>query len=405
MFETLLVFDSMSDAKETQTSNGRLIDPVDQYQNFFQSNSLGVAAREEGYKYSHLLPTFPTVDWGVAPYYDNISDAGLRVPKETGWRNGSLSKRPGIKFVELTPVIGTEIHGLDLRTLTSEEKDEIALLAAERGVIAFRGQPKEFSLQDQTELVKHFGPLHIHGSSGTPEDPSLAHVHVVYKDAGKRAPPGGFSKVELWHTDVSYEVQTPGITSFQVITNPPSGGDTLFASAYSLYDALSPGMRTFVEGLSAMHSGLAQGNKEQLRHQRRPGIETIHPVVRVHPVTGWKSLYVDPASTRYIVGLPKGESEMLLNYLWGLTAMAVDCHVRVKYDEDTVVLWDNRTVVHAATFDFWPYRRHAVRVMSIAERPASVEDAKKQWGIEAKSREDDIVESQGWKDLVAKLQA
>ncbi|KAJ6498329.1 alpha-ketoglutarate-dependent sulfonate dioxygenase [Mycena vulgaris] len=381
---------------------GPIVDPVDQYQNFFQSTGQGESAREEGYKFSHLLPTFPLVSWGPAPFYDNIVDKGLSVSKETGWQNGALASRKGVTIIELTPAIGTEIHGVDLRTLTAQEKNEIALLSAERGVVVFRDQA-DFTLQDQTDFVAYFGPLHRHGSSGMPEKVELGHVHVVYKDSGKRAPPGGFSKIELWHTDVSYEVQTPGLTSFKMLTNPPSGGDTLFASAYALYDALSPGFRAFLETLTAVHSGLAQGNKEQLRHQRRPPIETEHPVVRVHPVTGWKSLYVDPASTRYIVGIPKGESEMLLNYLWTLSATAVDAQVRVRYEENTVVLWDNRSVIHAATFDFWPYRRHAIRVMSIAEKPASVLEAEKLWGIKAKSREDDIVESKGWKELVANL--
>jgi sulfonate dioxygenase len=110
-------------------------------------------------------------------------------------------------------------------------------------------------------------------------------------------------------------------------------------SSYAAYDNLSPALRTYVESLTALHSGLAQGGKDHLRHQRRPPvriveyfwesgrtntmffqIETVHPVVRVHPVTGWKSIFVDPASTRYIVGVPKAESDMILKYLFELVA-------------------------------------------------------------------------------------
>ncbi|KJA19373.1 hypothetical protein HYPSUDRAFT_56657 [Hypholoma sublateritium FD-334 SS-4] len=186
---------------------------------------------------------------------------------------GRLAQRAGVKIIEITPAIGTVIIGLNL-----------------------------------------------HASSGVPAQGDLPHVHVVYKDSSKKAPPSAFSKLELWHADVSYERQPPGLTTFKVLTNPPSGGDTLFASAYVAYDNLSPALRNYVESLSALHSGLAQGGKDHLRHQRRPPIETVHPVVRVHPVTGWKCIFVDPASTRYIVGVPKAESDMILKYLFELVA-------------------------------------------------------------------------------------
>lgn len=139
---------------------------------------------------------------------------------------------------------------------------------------------------------------------------------VVYNDASRRPDPTAFSKIELWHTDVSYELQPPSTTSLKGITIPEVGGDTIWSSgcaidttrmccntyspiycpSYALYSSLSPGFQKYLEGLSALHSATAQaqGARAAGTHVRRHEVETIHPVVRVHPATGWKSIYVNP---------------------------------------------------------------------------------------------------------------
>ncbi len=137
---------------------------------------------------------------------------------------------------------------------------------------------------------------------------------VVYTDGSRRPDPTAFSKLDLWHSDVSYEVQPPSTTSLKVIYGPPYGGDTLWTSgsvsynmvssvilitlsrSYSLYSSFSPSFQKYLESLSAVHSAVAQadGARAAGRPVRREAVETVHPIVRVHPVTGWKAIYVNP---------------------------------------------------------------------------------------------------------------
>jgi sulfonate dioxygenase len=118
----------------------------------------------------------------------------------------------------------------------------------------------------------------------------------VYTDSSRRPDPSTFSKLELWHSDVSYELQPPSTTSLKLLTGPEAGGDTLWSSSYALYSSLSPGLQIYLEGLRAVHSAVAQadGSRAAGLPVRREPIETVHPVVRVHPATGWKSVYVNP---------------------------------------------------------------------------------------------------------------
>lgn len=117
---------------------------------------------------------------------------------------------------------------------------------------------------------------------------------MVYSDSSHQPDSTSFSK--RWHTDVSYELQPPSTTSLKMLTCPEAGGDTLWSSGYSLYSSLSPGFQTYLEGLSAVHSAFEHANSARAvgLHIRREPIETTHPVVRVHPTTGWKSIYVNP---------------------------------------------------------------------------------------------------------------
>ena len=121
---------------------------------------------------------------------------------------------------------------------------------------------------------------------------------MVYNDSSSRPDTAAFAPLELWHTDVSYELQPPSTTSLKLLTGPETGGDTLWSSGYALYSSLSPNFQTYLEGLSALHSAVAQadGARAAGLTVRREPVETVHPVVRVHPATGWKSVYVNPGA-------------------------------------------------------------------------------------------------------------
>jgi len=186
----------------------------------------------------------------------------------------------------------------------------------------------------------------------------------VYSTSSPRTDP--FPSLDLWHSDVSYELQPPSTTSLKLLTGPEAGGDTLWSSGYALYSSLSPGMQIYLEGLSALHSAVAQadGARASRIPIRREPIETVHPVIRVHPATGWKSVYVNPGGsstpliipqiffffysslgigfTRRIVGVSKVESDAILAFLFAQISQNPDFQVRFKWEPNDIAIWDNR---------------------------------------------------------------
>ncbi|KAI0067302.1 alpha-ketoglutarate-dependent sulfonate dioxygenase [Artomyces pyxidatus] len=379
----------MAPVATQETSREQVFNP-------FYSPSIADDGNDQ-YKYSNYKPTFPDITWEPLGEVE-VTDRGLHADPE---KQSLLSAAS--KTITLTPAIGTEIHGIDLRQLTDRQKDELALLIAERGVVFFRDQ--EISIHEQLALTRYWGPLHKHATTPVPKEPGLEEVHVVYNDGSRRPDTTSFSKLELWHSDVSYELQPPGPTSLKVITGPETGGDTLWSSGYALYSSLSPGLQQYLEGLSAVHSAVAQadGARAAGLPVRRAPVESVHPVVRVHPVTGWKSIYVNPGFTRRIVGVPKAESDAILAFLFHQISENHDFHVRFKWEPNSIAFWDNRVVTHSATFDFWPATRHALRATPHGERPTSVAEYER-GGRLAKDRQLEIWKRQGVAAPVAKTE-
>lgn len=172
----------------------------------------------------------------------------------------------------------------------------------------------------------------------------------------------------------SYEVNPPCTTFLCSLAGPECGGDTLYVNCMTAYDRLSPPVQQFLEGLSAVHSGTAQSlvsMKSSLA--RRPTIDTVHPVVRKHPVTKRKALWVNKEHTAKIADVKKPESDLLLNFLYDHIHRGIDFQTRVKWEKGTVTVYDNRMVQHSVTMDY-PLRdgaiRHLVRVTPQGERPA-----------------------------------
>ncbi|KAF9466633.1 hypothetical protein BDZ94DRAFT_1280888 [Collybia nuda] len=373
--------------KPSPSPHEKLIKDEGKIFNPFYSPSIGDDG-DNNYEHFQFKPSFPKLSWGPLTEVQ-VTDRGLFADPAKPNLFGAAQK-----IKHLTPAIGTEILGVDLRQLTDAQKDELALLIGERGVVFFRDQG--IDIYQQLDLARYFGPLHKHATTPIPRN-GLEEVHVVFNDSSRRPDPAAFSKIELWHSDVSYELQPPGPTSLKVITGPEYGGDTLWSSGYALYSSLSPGFQTYLEGLSALHSAVAQaeGARAAGLHVRRQEIETVHPVVRVHPATGWKSVYVNPGFTRRIVGVPKAESDAILTFLFRQISENPDHQVRFKWEPNSVAIWDNRVVTHSATFDFWPATRHALRATPHGEKPTSVMDYEKQTGKQARDRQLAIWEKEG----------
>src|SRR6188474_589321 len=218
-----------------------------------------------------------------------------------------------IAVEKLTPIIGAEITGVDLGKLVSDARpnrqmDEIHRALAENLVIFFRDQ--HITPQQHLAFGRLFGELHIHPAA--PHEPGEPALMKIYADKDSPRANG-----EGWHTDVSCDVEPPMGSILYIRQCPPHGGDTLFASMYAAYEALSDRMKTYLAGLTALHDGesVYRGlykNFGVTEKERYPRAE--HPVVRTHPVTGKKGIYVNRGFTRALVGVPRDESDAILRY-------------------------------------------------------------------------------------------
>ncbi|KAF2158614.1 hypothetical protein M409DRAFT_38161 [Zasmidium cellare ATCC 36951] len=323
------------------------------------------------YEYASYLPHYVP---GLQPALEEFQheDVGLRAdPNKT-----SLLTAPGSTFEEITPAIGTEVHGLQLSSLTSAQKDELALLAAERGIVVFKDQDfADVGPERQREFGRHFGPLHVHQMGSQVE--GYPELLPVYRDFTSGAVDNeikdNVSSIK-WHTDMSYEINGIGTTIFYSLSTPKSGGDTLYLSTTAAYNALSEDFRERLHGLTANHSGFSQAKvaDHRERYIREP-IETVHPVVRTHPVTKTNSLYINRLYTRKIQELKNQESETLLNFLYNHIEHGQDWHIRVHWKPGTVVVYDNRVTQHSALRDFnvkeGETKRHMLRITPQAEKP------------------------------------
>ncbi|TFK24604.1 alpha-ketoglutarate catabolism dioxygenase [Coprinopsis marcescibilis] len=328
--------------------------------------------KDDGPSYPFYYPYYDlTEKWGPTEEFD-IVDAGLRADPA---KPNLLTADTRIRH--LSPYLGTEVEGVQISQLSSAGLDELALLTAERKVLVFRDQDfKDIGAERQIEIARHFGPIQKHPTSGNVK--GHPEFHVVYRDPGhdrfKEYLGGDRTNHTSWHSDVSYEKQPPGTTFFFILDQPETGGDTLFASQVEAYNRLSDEFKKRLDGLKAVHSAVHQAEFSQRigGPVRREPIETEHPLVRVHPVTGEKALYINQGFTRRIVGFKQEESDFLLKFLYDHIAKGADFHIRASYKPGTVVVWDNRVTVHSATPDFSPtFRRHAVRLTPQAERPTA----------------------------------
>jgi sulfonate dioxygenase len=319
------------------------------------------------------------------PFYFPYSDVNEKFPPTELFEHTDPGTRanpakpnllgPNTKTNDISPYIGTEITGVQISQLNDAGLDEIALYAAQRKLLVFRDQDfKDLSPDRQIEIARRFGPIQRHPTSGNVK--GYPEFHVVYSDSEykrfREYLGGDRANQTSWHSDISYEKQPPGATFFFILDQPPNGGDTLFASQVEAYNRLSPEFQKRLEGLRAVHSAVAQADhsRNQGGPVRREPVETEHPVVRQHPVTGEKALYVNQGFTGRIVGYKVEESEYLLKFLWDHIAKGSDFQVRANYKPGTVVVWDNRVTVHSATNDYISTdRRHAVRLTPQAEVP------------------------------------
>lgn len=281
---------------------------------------------------------------------------------------------PGSHVTDITPSIGAEVRGVQLSKLDEKGKDELALLVAQKKVVAFRDQDfADLPISKALDFGRYFGRLHIHPTSGAPAGyPEIHLVHRGAEDYSTRDFLAARTNSVAWHSDVTYERQPPGTTFLYALDVPTSGGDTLFLNQAAAYQRLSADFRERLRGLKAVHSAQEQAQSSLQRGSivRREPVISVHPVVRTHPATGEKALFVNPQFTRHIIGFKKEESDYLLKFLFDHMALSQDLQCRVKWAPRTVVVWDNRTTAHSALLDWEDgQRRHIARITPQAEEP------------------------------------
>ncbi|TID04828.1 Alpha-ketoglutarate-dependent sulfonate dioxygenase [Colletotrichum higginsianum] len=338
------------------------------------------------YKFSHYLPVYDEESSFPALEPFEFSDRGLAADREKP--NLLPRDNADITAKRLTPVIGTEIRGLQLSRLDERQKDELALLIAERGVVVFRDQDfKDIGIDEQKDFGRYFGPLHIHPVGAHVKD--HLELHNIYlgpdNEYRNRNKSNKLSTVG-YHSDVSYEHQPPGVTILTLLSVPETGGDTAWVSQTAAYARLSSPIQKLLEGLRAEHSGFPQADNARRdgKFVRREPVKSEHPIVRIHPATGQKALFVNPGFTKKIIGLRDEESDALLKLLFKHINHGQDFQVRVKWEEGTVALWDNRVTAHTAISDYNVHNpqeglRHGFRITTLADKPTGASGLGSTW--------------------------
>ncbi len=260
---------------------------------------------------------------------------------------GSEPEMTDLTVNRLSAALGAEIRGLALAEVEREQAEAIRSLLHEHLVLFF---PDQFlDIDAHVALGEHFGPLASHPNL---ENPFTRHPQVFELAASH----GGVA--DEWHSDISFSPEPSVMSILNMIECPEVGGDTLWASAYAAYEALSAPLKDLCDGLTALHDAAPHG---------KPEVNAIHPVVRVHPVTGRKALFVNQHFTRRVVELSHEESEMLLDYLVRWIAQPRFC-VRYRWRPGTIAFWDNRCTQHFVVGDF-AGERIIQRVTVMGDRP------------------------------------
>ena len=275
----------------------------------------------------------------------------------------------------LTPSLGAEIGGVDLsQPLSNSQREAVHAAFLKHKVILFRDQTLDAGQLEAAGRI--FGePFRIPFVTPMPGHPGI--IEII-KEASEV---GGFNFGGRWHADTTF-LEEPALGAvLHGVDIPPVGGDTMFADMNAAYESLSEGLKATLSGLQAVHSATrSYGSQVDLRDNRNNTEsmeidigsdgdgEVVHPVVRTHPVTGEKVLFVNPLFTIRFDGMTADESTPLLGYLYE-HAIRPELTCRVRWTTGTVVVWDNRQTMHKALNDYDGHRRHMRRVTLAGDRP------------------------------------
>ena len=276
-------------------------------------------------------------------------------------------------LIDVEPIagsLGAEISGVDMSQMLGNQLfQEVHDALMEHQVIFFRDQ--DISPTDHVAFARQFGTLQVHPFAPHLDD--HPEVLVLESSAENR------SAANAWHSDVTFSDEPPLGSILLARKVPQRGGDTMWADMYGAYDALSDAMKRYLDGMTAMHSpGNAKFEKaykytddraQEIRAARQALEPAEHPIVRTHPVTGRKALFVNSIFTRKVKGVSAKESRAILSYLYDHIATP-EFSCRFRWRENSVAFWDNRCTQHYAVADYAGEHRLMHRVTIDGDRPA-----------------------------------
>lgn len=271
-----------------------------------------------------------------------------------------------MEIIPQTSGIGAEVRRLDLsRPLDSETFEQLNQVFLDYQVLFFRGQ--ELTPQQYSDFARAFGEpgeyLFAEGLEGFP------HITEIVKTETETT---GFG--DFWHSDSTYLASPPKITMLYARQVPLRGGDTLFADMYAVHDDLSPGLQAALASLDAVNSASGIPRDENVyrevksRNSEQRERSAVHPVVRVHDETGRRAIYVNGAHTQRFDGMTREESLPLLNPLFARVGRP-EYSFRLRWEKNTLAMWDNRCVQHYALNDYHGFRRVMQRIIIQGDPP------------------------------------
>ena len=273
------------------------------------------------------------------------------------------------RHIEVQPVagsLGAEIRGVNVAAALGDEVvSEIRQALLVHLVLFFRDQ--KLTPREQLAFAQRFGePMEYPQLKGLPECPLIT---PVLKLEHERINFGG-----VWHSDTTYLTRPPMASMLYALEIPPYGGDTIFANQYQAYETLSDGLRTVLDGLTAINSSTkADASRTREERLKAAGVEMkvlvgAHPVVRTHPETGRRALYVNIGHTTHFKGWTEEESVPLLEYLWH-HQVRPEFTCRFRWQPGSIAFWDNRCTQHNAVNDYQGFRRLMHRVTLAGDTP------------------------------------
>ena len=271
----------------------------------------------------------------------------------------------GIKIQKYSPNLGAIITGVDLSEEINEDQfEDIHKAFLDNQVLFFQNQ-NEILPEIHLKLGKLFGELHVHPAA--PSMPGYPEIFEIHAHKNSKVANG-----EFWHSDVSCDIEPPLGTMLQLHILPETGGDTMFSNMYSAYNELSNKYKSLLDGLIAIHESehLYSGRYED-RGVNKDNIKTPvanHPLIRTHPITGKKAIYVNRTFTTGIEGMNKNESSSILEFLFE-HCEHVNFQIRYRWNKNDMAFWDNRCTMHKVLWDYYPNERKGRRVTIKGDKP------------------------------------